>query len=439
MESHFRAFIEEHHLCTKDDKILLAVSGGMDSMCLAQLFFNLNFPIGIAHVNHGLRSLESDDEERFVKAWAEQRSIPFYALRVDVKEEMKRSGKSLQESARKLRYEFLNSIADLHQYKYIATAHHANDSAETLFFHLMRGTGLKGMRGIPIKRANIIRPLLFAERNEIAEYMSKNELQWKEDSSNSNVVYTRNKIRNELLPLMEQRFPGFKAGLISTTRKASEAWNFIAPVLEKTWLNIVEEKEGSLAINIEKLKEVNSPELLLAEYLPLFGFSSDRGIELLQLIHAESGKQLLSSSHKLVRDRSHIFILPLQEDESGIWVITSDLISTHLPLKMRLELVELSADSPPDYSSDSTWLNAELLEFPLTLRYRQDGDWFKPLGMKGKQKLSDFLIQQKVPMHEKEKVLVLCSADRIVWVAGRRIDEDFKINADCSLALKITL
>jgi len=439
MESQFRAFIDQNHLCSKDDKILLAVSGGMDSMCMSNLFFKLNYSIGIAHVNHGLRGAESDDEELSVKSWAIDRGIPFYSVKVDVKGEMKKSGKSLQESARKLRYEFLNSVANGNAYQYIATAHHADDSTETVFFHLLRGTGLKGLRGIPMKRSNIVRPLLFAKRSEIAEYMTKNEFRWKEDSSNKGVDYTRNKIRNELLPLMEDKFPGFKEGLVSTAKKANEAWNFIAPVLEKTWLNIIEQKDGNLSINIEKLKEVNSPELMLAEYLPQYGFSSDRASEVMQLLHSESGKQLLSSSHKLVRDRKQIFILPVEIKEKDKWFIKRDLSAVNLPVNMRLDFVELSSGAVPDYSLNTTWLNADLLEFPLTLRYKQDGDWFKPLGMKGKQKLSDFMILQKVPVHEKERILLLCSGDRIVWVLGRRIDEDFKITALCSVALKITL
>ena len=433
----FQEHIAQQKLFQKEERILLAFSAGIDSVVLAELLLASKFQIGIAHVNFQLRGNESDENENFAKAFAAKHDLAFYSIRFDTEAFAAREKISIQMAARKLRYDWFESIRLQEHYDSIATAHHLSDSIETFFINISRGTGIAGLHGISLHINYIKRPLLPFTKKEITAYAEKNNFEWQEDSSNQKDAYLRNQIRHHIVPEFEKINPSFANQMDELLLEISEVEK-----IKNIWLsdlqNIgLEKKDGHIRISIDWLKSLAQGKYFLSQTLKSFGFSITSSNDCWKALDKQSGIQFFSASHRLVKDRTHLLIETLSEEQ-----LAQQAAATHFlwqPSQMVLDLgpfvIEgLESTSVPaldQLSSNQACLNADLLEFPLQIRKWQAADSFQPLGMQGNKKLSDFFIDEKFSLIEKDNTFVMVSGTDIVWVIGHRISEKYKVNHNC--------
>ncbi|MFV0593381.1 MAG: tRNA lysidine(34) synthetase TilS [Draconibacterium sp.] len=430
--------MEEKALVEKGQKVLLAISGGIDSMVLLHLFENSELEYGVAHCNFQLRGDESDGDENFVREYVQIHGIPSFFETFDTKEHARISGISIEMAARELRYEFFERIRSKQNYDWIATAHHQDDQVETFFLNLSRKTGIKGLTGIKDKTGFLIRPLLFAGREEIEQYAAKNYLEYREDSTNSEVVYQRNFLRHKILPLFGELNPAFKKNLLASIDNLRDAEQVYTSVLNHDMEQVLDEVKGEIRINIEKLRTTPFPKLLLLEALSPLHFNSAVVDEVFQSLDAESGKQFFSPTHRLVKDREFLFVVPLTEQREQLFYIEDS--DTGLQKPVQLSISKMSAAGFKIIkSSDAACIDLDTIQFPLLIRKWKQGDYFQPLGMRGMKKVSDFFIDQKVPLPEKENTWLLCSGKKIVWIIGHRLDERFKVGPETQKVLVLKM
>lgn len=425
----FLKYIKEQKLIDPSDKILLAVSGGVDSVVLCKLLHQAKIKFAIAHCNFTLRGEESDVDELFVEELAELYNVAFHSISFDTNSFAKKNKLSVQVAARELRYKWFEEIKTQFNFTLIATAHHQHDSIETFFINLLRGSGIRGLHGILPKQGDIIRPLLFANKVEIETFAKKNKLKFRRDSSNETDKYLRNKIRHKLIPLLSTINPSANKNIADTIENLREVETIYLKSIEKKRLKIVEEKNGLVKINIKELQKLKSLSAYLFEYLYPLGFNSKIIDDILESLNSESGKQFFSGTHRLIKDRKYLIISTNDKiiDSKNINISVSQkeikVGSNKIVFKKMVhsKKVDLKA------SKDIAQVDFEKLKFPLQLRKWEHGDTFHPIGMKGKKKLSDFFIDQKFSLIEKENTMVLISDNTIVWVVGHRIDDRFKI------------
>jgi tRNA(Ile)-lysidine synthase len=433
----FQEHIAQQKLFQKEERILLAFSAGIDSVVLAELLLASKFQIGIAHVNFQLRGKESEENENFAKAFAAKHGLAFYSIRFDTLAFAAQEKISIQMAARKLRYDWFESIRLQEHYDSIVTAHHLSDSIETFFINLSRGTGIAGLHGISLHINNIKRPLLPFTKKEITAYAEKNNFAWQEDSSNQKDVYLRNHIRHHIVPEFEKINPSFANQMDELLLEISEVEK-----IKNTWLsdlqNIgLEKKDGHICIAIDWLKSLSQGKYFLSQTLKSFGFSITSSNDCWKALDKQSGIQFFSASHRLVKDRTHLLIETLNEEQIAKQADTA--LFLWQPSQMVLDLgpfvIEgLESTSVPaldQLSSNQACLNADLLVFPLQIRKWQAADSFQPLGMQGNKKLSDFFIDEKFSLIEKDNTFVMVSGTDIVWVIGHRISEKYKVNQNC--------
>lgn len=438
MFEQFLEFIKEKQLFESHQKVLLAVSGGIDSMVLLDLFEKSEFEYGIIHCNFNLRGKESDGDEAFVREQVLNHGVPAWFKSFDTKEYAELNGISIEMAARELRYEYFEKIRSENNYSYIATAHHLDDLIETFFLNLSRKTGIKGLTGIKEKNGKVIRPLLFAFRNEIEDYARANFIDFREDSSNNDDIYQRNYLRNNILPLFLDWNTAFKKNLLASIENLKETEQVYSGYLQ-TDREIVFVNEGNKGIiQIGELKKVLFPKVVLFEILTDYNFNSTVINEVFESLGNDSGKQFYSQTHRVIKDRENLYINPLEEKEDRIYYIESDDIELFQPLDLNLEKIS-GQDFNIIKSANVACLDLDLLEFPLLIRKWQQGDYFQPLGMTGFKKVSDFFIDEKLPLHEKENTWLLCSGNKIVWIMGHRIDNRFKITPKTQQVLKIEI
>lgn len=438
MFEQFLEFIKEKQLFESHQKVLLAVSGGIDSMVLLDLFEKSEFEYGIIHCNFNLRGKESDGDEAFVREQVLNHGVPAWFKSFDTKEYAELNGISIEMAARELRYEYFEKIRSENNYSYIATAHHLDDLIETFFLNLSRKTGIKGLTGIKEKNGKVIRPLLFAFRNEIEDYARANFTDFREDSSNNDDIYQRNYLRNNILPLFLDWNTAFKKNLLASIENLKETEQVYSGYLQ-TDREIVFVNEGNKGIiQIGELKKVLFPKVVLFEILTDYNFNSTVINEVFESLGNDSGKQFYSQTHRVIKDRENLYINPLEEKEDRIYYIESDDIELFQPLDLNLEKIS-GQDFNIIKSANVACLDLDLLEFPLLIRKWQQGDYFQPLGMTGFKKVSDFFIDEKLPLHEKENTWLLCSGNKIVWIMGHRIDNRFKITPKTQQVLKIEI
>ncbi len=438
MQEQFIQNIDAKKLIRAGQKILLAVSGGIDSMVLMHLFENSGYDYGVVHCNFQLRGEESDGDEKFVREQVQMHGIPSFFKTFDTQEYARLNGISIEMAARELRYNYFEEIRLEHAYDLIATAHHQDDLIETFFLNLSRKTGIKGLTGIKDKSGHLIRPMLFAGRQKIEVYAAKNYIEYREDSSNNEVVFQRNYLRHKILPLFSELNPAFKKNLLASIDNLRDAENVYISVLKEDKETVVVENDGVIQIDIEKLRTTQFPQLLLLEVLSPLNFNSSVVDEVFHSLEAESGKQFFSKTHRLVKDRDQLFISELKESEEKIYYIEKDDVELFEPFDILVQKAD-SVNFDIIKRSNVACIDYDMIQFPLLIRKWKQGDYFQPLGMTGIKKVSDFLIDRKVPLHEKENVWLLCSGKKIVWIMGLRLDERFKVASDTKkvLVLKI--
>ncbi len=418
-----------YRLISPTDKILLAVSGGVDSMVMAELFLNCHSNFSIAHCNFQLRGEASDEDETFVKNWAAKNKVPFFTTQFDTITESKSQGKGIQEIARKLRYEWFEKILNENGFDFIATAHHKNDSIETVLFNLSRGTGLKGLTGIQAKRDKLIRPLLFLNKEEILKLAVENKIEYREDQSNTSNKYKRNYIRNKVVPEFMEMNPTFESNMEKNIQRFNNLDTLLSFYLEKTKAEISEIKNGQLHISKSKLEALPQPATILFEILKDKNFNFDQCENIIANLSHQSGNLFYSDSYRLLLDRKFLIIEKIVESKEVLLNISPEE-QIQLPNGILESSAESKIPAKIENSKSTAYLDASKLNFPLTIENWKDGDRFAPIGMNGKtKKIKSFLTDKKLSRFEKESTLVLKSEGKICWVIGHRIDENFKISS----------
>ena len=433
----FCQFIIENKLFRPDEKIILAVSGGIDSVCMTDLFHEAKYNFAIAHCNFGLRGDESDKDEEFAKKLAKKYKVPFFVQHFNTAE-FGESGKiSIQMAARELRYAWFKDLLAQQNYDKIAVAHHQNDVLETMLLNLVRGTGIAGFHGITPVKGKLVRPLLFADREDIMKYVAEHHLGWREDSSNESNKYSRNLLRNEVVPLLKKINPDIENTIKQTVEKVSAAEKIFEQYIEELRKEIFTTESQVQYFNLEKFSKRDRTVPVLFELLKEYGFSYPVVKEIFSSLESSPGKKFESPACLLVKDRGQLVIT--RKDLSEFMSLSIDQEVAEIAVgHFKLTIKSLSKENFKISSSkDIACLDLDTLKFPLELRKWKDGDWFCPLGLNKKKKLSDFLIDQKVPLNLKDKVYVLTSNGAIVWVMGHRIDDRFKITEKTGKILSV--
>ena len=418
----------------KGKRLFLAVSGGMDSMVLLQLFHQLNYEIAVLHCNFSLRNLESDGDEEFVKYYCESKKIPLFVQKFDTKQFAEDAKLSIQVAARKLRYDwFYEQLAD-ENFDYILTAHHLDDSLETFLINLTRGTGLEGLTGIPAQNDKIIRPFLPFSRVEIEKYIQENNLQWREDSSNASDKYFRNKVRHAIVPVLKELNPNLLSSFQNTLENLQQTQSLVEDASKLVFQIVVQEEANQLKFNLIELLKLPNYAAYLYQWLKDFGFSAWQDIY--DLVSAQSGKQVFSESHILLKDRDFLILYAKEiYSDKEEYFIPKELQEVKVPLKISF----CNINDISNTNSNCIFVDEDFLQFPLTIRKWEEGDYFYPLGMLGKKKLSKYFKDEKMSLIDKTNQWLLCSDNQIVWVIGKRQDERFKITENTNHKLQIKL
>lgn len=424
--------IESNFPFLLESKLLVAVSGGLDSMVLLDLLHKLNFQITVAHCNFKLRGEESNEDENFVKLQAEKYQIPVFINQFDTETYAAMHKKSIQVAARELRYQWFNELALQQGYDYILTAHHLDDQVETFLINFTRGTGLEGLTGINEVNGIVVRPLLPFSKEELTTFAIHNAIAWREDSSNASDKYVRNRLRHQVIPILKELNPNFLDSFKHTILHLQDAESVNRNTSIFYFNKIVLEKENQLVINILELKKTPNYLFHLYQWLKDFGFKAWDDIT--DLLEAQSGKQIFSSTHILLKNRNELIVKKKELANSEVY--TSSTLDSSVNFPLKLTLCNLSNLDTSD--KNTIFVDADLLQFPLIVRKWQEGDYFYPSGMNGKKKLSKYFKDEKLSLFDKNEIWILESANKIVWIIGHRADERFKVKTNTKTSIKIT-
>src|SRR5690606_17039505 len=388
-------------------------------MVLVHLMDRLEYKIALVHCNFQLRGKESDRDEMFVVGTANKMGIPVYSDTFETEKFAKKHRMSVQLAARNLRYTRFSELLEKFDYDYLVTAHHLDDDLETFLINLSRGTGLKGLTGIPKKNNKIIRPLLQFSKEEIISYARKENILWREDSSNDTDDYVRNNLRHHVIPSLKESNIGFLKNYATTRSHLQAAQRLLEDYATLVQRLGIEEKDDSLHFDLIKLQGLPNYKDLLFLLLSDFGFTSWPDIQ--KLVSAETGKRVFSSSHRLLKNRGTLILSQITTSSDFSYEVSKDGIKT--PINLTITEVDFIDDA----GADIIFADEEKLHFPLVLRRWQEGDVFYPFGMQGKKKLSKFFKDEKYSQLDKERQWLLCNGNDILWVVGKRMDERFKI------------
>ena len=435
MFSKFQDHIVSKFLFLRNNKLFLAVSGGLDSMVLLHLMQQLPCEIAVLHCNFQLRGLESFGDQDFVREYCDRHKIPFFTTQFDTEAFAKDYKLSTQVAARELRYSWFYELLETEDFDFILTAHHADDNLETFIINLTRGTGLDGLVGIPEQNDNIVRPLLPFSRDEILKYAEENKIEWREDSSNASNKYLRNKIRHDLVPMLKEINPNFLHAFQKTQSYLQESREMAEDASIMIYQQVAKEMGDDIHFDLNQLKKLPNYKSYLYQWLNEFGFLAWNDIY--DLVESQSGKQIFSAEFRLLKNRNTLILSPLAEvNETEEYLINENQSDVNFPLKLSLcNVGHITIDS-----NKAIFVDAEKIQFPLVLRKWNEGDVFHPFGMNGKsKKVSKLFKDEKLSLIEKEKTWILCSDNQIVWVIGIRQDERFKIETTTNNILKIEL
>jgi len=435
----FITYVMQHRLLREDSSVLLAVSGGMDSVVMADLFRQSPWPFAIAHCNFQLRGTDADQDQRLVEETAERLGVPFFVRAFDTETEARASGESIQMAARRLRYEWMEKVRAENGYEVIATAHHLDDAIETLLINITRGTGISGLKSIPRKAGHIIRPLLFSTREEIAAYCRESGLAFREDRSNLEKKYARNKIRHQVLPALKDLNPSLPSTLARFFERMEATEDILALMIDQQKKTCTRMEGDQLLISIPALRVLPWQHFFLYEWVRDHGFSETQCKEMLSSKDMQPGKCFHSNTHEALIDREEIIVHPIRP------AAAPGHVYAEIPLDGQIEdsagrtvscagktfhfhTGEMGKETDLPDGPQALMADLDKLSFPLVLRRWEAGDNLVPLGMEGTKKVSDLLTDVKMPLHKKKNVLVLVtSKNEIIWVAGVRTGDRFKI------------
>ena len=431
----FKNHILENFSFLKDKKLLLATSGGIDSMVMVDLFHQLNFKIAIAHCNFQLRGVESFGDQKFVQDYAKNNKIESFITQFDTAAFSKDYKLSTQVAARELRYNWFYELLETEKFDYILSAHHADDNLETFIINLVRGTGLDGLTGIPAQNDKVIRPLLVFSRQEIENYAKSNSIQWREDSSNASDKYLRNKIRHNLVPILKEINPDFLSSFQKTQNYLQESQTMVEDASIMVYQQVANEMGEDIHFDLDQLKKLPNYKSYLYHWFHEFGFTA--WDDIYDLVESQSGKKVFSPEFRLVKNRNFLILSPIKfENKKKEYQIQKNQAEVKVPLNLTFSRVK----DISTVSNATIFVDEDKLEFPLVLRHWREGDYFQPFGMQGKsKKVSKLFKDEKLSLIEKENTWLLCSEDQIVWVVGIRQDEHFKMRNTTKNILKIQL
>jgi tRNA(Ile)-lysidine synthase len=432
-------YIGRHRLWTPGDRVLVAVSGGIDSMVMLRLLHGANVDVAVAHCNFGLRGSESNSDEAFVMNEAEKLGIPHHVEHFNTSAYAMQNGLSIQMAARELRYRWFHKLALSERFDTIAIAHNRDDCIETQLINLARGTGIQGLSGIRPQNGKLIRPLLFASRKEIETYANMYGIGFREDSSNATDKYVRNYIRHHILPGLEQYFPSIRQTLTRKIEHFTTVEAFYNDAIEHYKKQTTTFENDLMYINLQGVLQSPSPAALLYEILKPYGFSNSIASNILEEQTHPSGRQFFSDTHRVVSDRLALVLQKLDTQPAHPYMVDENTSQIETPVCMSIDRFEKLAGFIPNPSAHIACLDENKLQYPLLLRKWEHGDAFRPLGMKNMKKLSDFFIDRKLSLIEKEQCWVLVSDGQIAWITGLRIDDRFKITDETIRVVKFTI
>ena len=435
MLERFNDHINQHLYFLKERKLLIAISGGIDSVVLTHLCFKSHLNISLAHCNFNLRGKESEEDEEFVLQLAENLNLEVFVQNFETEAYAKENKLSTQTAARALRYNWFEDLASQLQFDYILTAHHADDNLETFLINLTRGTGLDGFVGIPEINGIIVRPLLKFSREDIEAYAKTNKLTWREDSSNASTKYLRNRLRHEIVPKLKEINPQLLQNFEKTLGYLKDSNDIIEDRVEAVSDDVITHvSESAMHFNIEEIQKLNNPKAYLFQLLKDYNFTEWN--DLTNLLDAQSGKYVLSNTHRLLKDRDSLILSELNLGETELIYISESESQSETPFgTLHIE----STKQINKLSQSTIYVDKDLLKYPLTVRKWQKGDYFYPFGMQGKKKLSKFFKDEKLSLLDKENIWLLCSENDIVWIINQRLDNRFRVSETTKNILKIAL
>lgn len=438
MYQRFIEYSKQQQLFSTGTRVLLAVSGGIDSMVMAFLFREAGTDHAIAHCNFSLRGDESDGDEKFVISYAKKRKTECFTTRFDTLGFAASKHISVQMAARELRYSWFDTLIEKEGFDVVAVAHNLNDNIETFFINLLRGTGINGLTGMSPRHNNIIRPLLFATRSEIAAFASGGKIKFREDSSNAEVKYTRNRIRIRVLPEIEKVNPNSVVAITETMTHLRSSAELVDIYIERLHSELFRQAANGIEAEVSELRSLKPASPHIYELFKRYGLSSQQTEEMIALLDSSPGRYILTPTHCLLMDRGRILITLRSDDQPPAYIFNTidEMRLSGLFADLR---ITGPTDDPLPQSRLTACLDLSLVDFPVTVRHWEPGDRFAPLGMPQLKKISDFLIDLKVPVTEKEKVLLLLSGSKVMWVMGYRIDDRFRITDSTEHILIMTL
>ena len=435
MENLFLNHLKKNFPSISASKLIIAVSGGVDSIVLFHLCLKLKLNFFVAHCNFKLRKKESDLDEKFVRDLAIKHNIKFYTKSFNTKKLSNNDNKSIQMVARELRYSWFEELSKELNVKHILTAHHLDDSLETFLINLSRGSGIDGLLGIPEVNDTVYRPLLIFKKDEILSYAKENKITWREDSSNKKREYLRNQIRLEIIPKLKEINQNLLDNFSKSIDRLQQSKSIIKDKMDDFIKNVSFTRDEKIYFEINKIKKVSNIDAYLYELLKKYNFTQWDDIR--DLLDSQSGKQIISKTHKLLKDREYLILVKNSEVENKSLLINKSSKEVAVSVgKIKVSIAKKISKE----DSDVIYLDSAKLDFPLRVRNVLSGDYFYPFGMNGKKKVSKYLKDKKISVFDKDKVLILeTSKNKIIWVVGMRLDDRFSVTDNTKEITKIEL